>query len=101
LYSQQANPNFRFPSEHIPLVFWIKNVPRLEYGQRCDLQIHHCFLNDRSIACSWYIKNRKKIRVRDRFISYSKYSRQKIVSPFIKKRIWFVHYTPVVGDKAR
>jgi hypothetical protein len=29
-------------------------------GQRCDLQIHHCFLNDRSIACSWYIKNRKK-----------------------------------------
>ena len=29
-------------------------------GQRCDLQIHHCFLNDRPIACSWYIKNRKK-----------------------------------------
>ena len=31
-------------------------------GQRCDLQIHHCFLNDRPIACSWYIKNRKKPR---------------------------------------
>jgi hypothetical protein len=31
LYSQQANPNFRFPSEQIPLVFWINNVPRLEY----------------------------------------------------------------------
>ena len=31
-------------------------------GQRCDLQIHHCFLNDRPIACSWYIKNRKKSR---------------------------------------
>jgi hypothetical protein len=29
-------------------------------GQRCDLQIHHCFLNDRPIACSWYINNRKK-----------------------------------------
>jgi hypothetical protein len=29
-------------------------------GQRCDLQIHHCFLNYRSIACSWYITNRKK-----------------------------------------
>jgi hypothetical protein len=29
-------------------------------GQRCDLQIHHCVLNDRSIACNWYIKNRKK-----------------------------------------
>jgi hypothetical protein len=31
-------------------------------GQRCDLQIHHCFLNDSPIACSWYIKNRKKPR---------------------------------------
>jgi hypothetical protein len=31
-------------------------------GQRCDLQVHHCFLNDRPIACSWYIKNRKKPR---------------------------------------
>jgi hypothetical protein len=31
LYRQQANPNFRFPSEQIPLVFWINNVPRLEY----------------------------------------------------------------------
>ena len=31
-------------------------------GQRCDLQIHHCFLNDRPIVCSWYIKNRKKAR---------------------------------------
>jgi hypothetical protein len=31
-------------------------------GQRCDLQIHHCFLNERLIACSWYIKNRKKPR---------------------------------------
>ena len=29
-------------------------------GQRCYLQIRNCFLNDRSIACSWYIKNRKK-----------------------------------------
>ena len=29
-------------------------------GQRYDLQIHHCFLNDRSFACCWYIKNRKK-----------------------------------------
>jgi hypothetical protein len=31
-------------------------------GQRCDLQIHHCFLNDRPIACSWNIKSRKKPR---------------------------------------
>ena len=31
-------------------------------GQRCDLQIHHCFLNDRPIACSQYIKNTKKPR---------------------------------------
>ena len=31
LYSQQANPNFRFPSEQIPLVFWINKVPDLEY----------------------------------------------------------------------
>jgi hypothetical protein len=31
LYSQQVNPNFRFPSEQIPLFFWINNVPRLEY----------------------------------------------------------------------
>jgi hypothetical protein len=31
LYSQQANPNFWFSSEQIPLVFWINNVPRLEY----------------------------------------------------------------------
>jgi hypothetical protein len=31
-------------------------------GQRCDLQIHHCFLNDIPIACSWYINNRKKPR---------------------------------------
>ena len=29
-------------------------------GQRCDLQIHHCVLNDRPIACSWYIKNKQK-----------------------------------------
>ena len=29
-------------------------------GQGCDLQIHHCFLNDRLIACPWYITNRKK-----------------------------------------
>jgi len=29
-------------------------------GQRCDLQIHHCFLNDRPIACSWYIKTEQK-----------------------------------------
>jgi hypothetical protein len=27
-----------------------------------NLQIHHCFLSDRPIACSWYIKNRKKPR---------------------------------------
>jgi hypothetical protein len=31
LYSQQANPNCWSPSEQIPRVFWIKNVPRLEY----------------------------------------------------------------------
>ena len=31
LYSQQENPNFRLPSEQIPLVFWINNVLRLEY----------------------------------------------------------------------
>jgi hypothetical protein len=31
LYSQQANPNFRLLSEQIPLIFWINNVPRLEY----------------------------------------------------------------------
>ena len=31
LYSQQANPNCRFPSEQIPHFFWINNVPRLEY----------------------------------------------------------------------
>ena len=31
LYSQQANPNFRLQSEQIPLIFWINNVPRLEY----------------------------------------------------------------------
>jgi hypothetical protein len=30
LYSQQANPNFWFLSEQIPLVFLINNVPRLE-----------------------------------------------------------------------
>ena len=30
--------------------------------KRCDLQIHHCFLNDRPIACSWYIKNWKNPR---------------------------------------
>jgi hypothetical protein len=53
-------------------------------GQRCDLQIHHCFLNDRPIACSWYIKNRKS-RVRDRFISYSKYSRRGTL--FIQKKV--------------
>ena len=53
-------------------------------GQRYDLQIHHCFLNDRPIACSLYIKNRKK-RVRDRFISYSKYSRWGTL--FIQKKV--------------
>ena len=52
--------------------------------KRCDLQIHHCFLNDRQIACSWYIKNRIK-RVRDRFISYSKYSRRGTL--FILKKV--------------
>jgi hypothetical protein len=26
---QQTNPNFRLPSEQIPLVFWINNVSRL------------------------------------------------------------------------
>ena len=31
-------------------------------GQMCYLQIHHCFLNDRPITCSWYIENRKKPR---------------------------------------
>ena len=31
LYSQQANPNFWFLSEQIPLAFLINNVPRLEY----------------------------------------------------------------------
>jgi len=54
-------------------------------GQRCDLQIHHCFLNDRPIACSWYMKNRKKSRVRDHFISYSKYSRRGTL--FIQKKV--------------
>jgi hypothetical protein len=53
-------------------------------GQRSDLQIHHCFLNDKPIACSWYIKNRKS-RVRDRFISYSKYSRRGTL--FIQKKV--------------
>ena len=42
------------------------------------------FLNDRPIACSWYIKNRKS-RVRDRFISYSKYSRRGTL--FIQKKV--------------
>jgi hypothetical protein len=36
-------------------------------AQGCNLQIHHCFLNYRSIACSSYITNRKKKRVPDRF----------------------------------
>ena len=53
-------------------------------GQICNLQIHHCFLNDKPIACSWYIKNRKS-RVRDRFISYSKYSRRGTL--FIQKKV--------------
>ena len=42
-------------------------------GQRCDLQIHDCFLNDR------------QSRVRDRFISYSKYSRRGTL--FIQKKV--------------
>ena len=46
LYSQQANPNFRFPSEQIPLVFWINNVPRLEYFEleikRSQTQLFFC-----------------------------------------------------------
>ena len=29
-------------------------------AQGCNLQIHRCFLNYRSIACSSYITNRKK-----------------------------------------
>ena len=53
--------------------------------KRCDLQIHHCFLKDRPIACSWYIKKQKKSRVRDRFISYSKYSRRGTL--FIHKKV--------------
>jgi hypothetical protein len=51
-------------------------------GQRCDLQIHHCFLNDRPIACSWYIKNRKKPR------SWSFYFLFKIFQTlFIQKQV--------------
>jgi len=29
-------------------------------GQRCDLKYTIVFLNDKSFACSWYFKNRKK-----------------------------------------
>jgi hypothetical protein len=47
--------------------------------KRCDLQVHHCFLNDRPIACSWYIKNRKKPRSKSVFD--------------------FLHYTQAVEDK--
>jgi hypothetical protein len=65
LYSQQGNPNFRMVSEIIGSGREVSKNTSLIWqisfnGQRCDLQIHHCFLYNRSIACSWYIKNRKK-----------------------------------------
>ena len=53
-------------------LIWQINFNAQEY----DLHIHHCFSNDRTIACSWCITNRKKNRVRDRFIFYSRYSRR-------------------------
>ena len=42
---------------------------------RCAISKYTIVFNDRSFACSWYIKNRKSC-VRDRYISYSKYSRR-------------------------
>jgi hypothetical protein len=50
-------------------------------GQRCDLQIHHCFLNDRSIACSWYIKNRKKPRSRSFYFLFKIFQTRDIIYP--------------------
>ena len=52
--------------------------------KRCDLQIHHCFLNiDRLLVLGILIT--EKSRVRDRFISYSKYSRRGTL--FIQKKV--------------
>ena len=48
-------------------------------GQRCDLQIHHCFLNDRPIACSWYIKNRKKPRLWSFYILFKIFQTRDII----------------------
>ena len=50
-------------------------------GQRCDLQIHHCFLNDRSIACSWYIKNRKKPCSRSFYFLFKIFLTKDIIYP--------------------